>query len=137
MVNQTSIYNTGPLPVRGSPPIGSDIGVQIELTMPDEGTEIIRVSRDTATWQKGDENQQYVWFSLGKPFGMKTGDVVSITRWKNKIIKVETRDDLVILTADHPENQGIVRNPLLWSIFGMLLIAVLIWTCYEILRKPR
>ena len=64
------------------------------------------------------------------------GNTLTVTRWRNKIITVRLPGSTVdVYTIDHLLNDWNVRILPLRSIFFLLLIAVLIWTGYEILRR--
>jgi hypothetical protein len=138
-VNQVLYIYGGQSPNRyGGSPSGSNevVEVDLDLTMPDG--DIIKTSiskQESYQRQDGKGIGNNFWILLSQLDYFQKGDILTVSRWRGKIISIKANQSQFIYTMDHPENIAKILYPRVGGIFSLLFIVLLTWSIYELIRK--
>ena len=111
----------------------------LDLELPDGSTSSVYISKDKARRVVRDRvkfNPTAGW-SAFDPFDIynfQNGDILTVTRWRGKVISIKATliDDLLI--GDHPKNYA-KHYEKAGSIFGLMFIVLFVWSLSELLKK--
>ena len=102
------------------------IAMDLQVTLPDGSTNVIRTNRGFSVTP----------YMKTNPNWLERGDVITLTRWRNRIISIKINHTPDELTSDHPTNETKFRISLARTICSLLFIVFVVWSGYEILN-PR
>jgi hypothetical protein len=135
-VNQVFYIYGGQSPNRyGGAPSGNNevIQVDLDLTMPDGDIVKTSISKQES-YQRQDGKNNY-WILLSQVDYIQKGDILTVSRWRGKIISIKVNQSQFIYTMDHPENIAKNLYARVGGIFSLLFIVLLAWSIYEFIRK--
>ena len=116
----------------------SVISIDLDIVVSDGWKSTARLSKEEMFQPELEPDANKTYSEVFQLEDAEKGYRLTVTRWNNKIIMVRIPDSTVdVYTVDHPLNDWIDRFLPLRSVFILLLIVLLIWTSYEILRKQR
>ncbi len=138
-VNQISVIYTGWGTNRygGSSLNGHKAAViSLEFVMPDGSIVNTRINKQ-ADYQNQVDQGNNLWMYLDQLERIQKGDNLTVSQWNGKVISIKTQESPSIYTLDHPQNRLKSQTQMIQAIFGMLFILLLVWSGYEIIRKPK
>ncbi len=139
VVNQVSVLYTGWGTNRygGSSPNGHEAAViSLDFVMPDGSIVNTRINKQVDYQNQVDQDNNF-WVYLDQLERIRKGDNLTVSRWNGKIISIKAQESPSIYTLDHPQNRIKSQTLMIQAIFGVLFILLLVWSGYEIIRKPK
>jgi hypothetical protein len=101
--------------------------------MPDGDIVKTSISKQES-YQRQDGKNNY-WILLSQVDYIQKGDILTVSRWRGKIISIKVNQSQFIYTMDHPENIAKNLYARVGGIFSLLFIVLLAWSIYEFIRK--